>query len=256
MATVEYEKKDHLAVITLNRPERLNAFDEDMLRALRDTWIRFRDDDDAWIAILTGTGRAFSSGADKSWFDKALSGSSSPETFFNRIAQDPYWSGQIDKPVIAAVNGFAVGAGLDLVLRSDFRVAAEGAWLQQPEAALGTLVLFHDSVPYAVAAEMVAGFRIHARRAYEVGLINRLAPDDKLMDVALEMAGELLTKAPLALCNALRILKELKKSAVSVPYRLVDHYAAVLSKNLMNTEDFKEAASALVNKTKPVFKRR
>ncbi len=257
MSVVNYEKKkDHLVVITLNRPNKLNAFDETMLTELREAWTRYRDDDDAWVAIFTGIGKAFSSGTDKSWFDKSLTGKSTPETFFKLVGQDPYWSGSLEKPVITAVNGFAVGAGLDLVLRSDIRIASERAWFHQPEVGLGTLVFFHDTLPYAVAAEMIAGFRIPAKRAYEVGLVNRLVPDETLMDTAMETADEMLSKSPLALCHALRILKDLKKTTASVPLSLVDHYAAILAKDLTNTEDFKEAAKALMNKTKPVFKKR
>ena len=254
--SVNYEKKDHLVILTMDRPDKLNAIDEDMLTSLRDSWKRYRDDDDAWIAILTGTGKAFCAGADKNWFDKALRGESSPEAFFKLTSKDPYWSGQLDKPVITAVNGLAVGAGLDLALRGDLRIAAESAYFQQPEVERGTFMLFHDNLPGAMAAEMTAGFRISAKRAYEVGMVNRLVPDKDVMDAAMQMAGEMLTKVPLALQHALRVLREMRKSGTTVPYKLIDHYAAILSKDLMNTDDFKEATTALLKKKKPVFKKR
>jgi enoyl-CoA hydratase/carnithine racemase len=257
MATVEYEKKsNHLVIITMNRPDRLNAIDEEMLTALRESWIRYYEDDDAWIAIFTGAGRAFTAGADKSWFQRSLKGQCSPETFLNLTAKDPYWSGQLGKPVITAINGLAVGAGLDLTLRSDLRVASESAWFQQPEVERGTFMLFFDNLPYALAAEMTSGFRIPAKRAYEVGMINRVVPDGTLMDAALEMADEMLSRVPLALYHALKTLRDMKNGAALVPRKLIDHYTTVLSKDLLMTDDFKEATASQLEKRKPVFKRR
>jgi enoyl-CoA hydratase/carnithine racemase len=257
MAAVEYEKKDnHLVVITMNRPERLNGIDEDMLMGLCDSWLRFKNDDDAWIAILTGTGRAFTAGADKSWFEKAQRGESTPEEFLDLITRDVYWSGRLDKPVIAAVNGLAVGAGVDLTLRSDLRVAAESAWFQQAEVERGNFMLFNDNLPHAIAAEMVSGFRIPAKRAYEVGMVNRLAPDGKVMEAAMELADALLSRVPLALFHALKTLRDLKNIPAVVPRQLVDRYTTVVSNALMNTEDFGEATAAMIEKRKPVFKKR
>ncbi len=257
MAIVEYEKKsNHLVVITLNRPDRLNAIDEAMIAALREAWNRYNDDDDAWIAILTGTGKAFSAGADKSWFEKALKGKASPRVFLDLIRKDPYWSGQLDKPVLTAVNGLAVGAGLDLVLRSDLRIAADSSWFQQPEVERGNIIIFNDNLPCAIAAEMIAGFRISACRAYDVGMINKVVPDEKLMEAAMETADALLTRVPLALFHSLKMLRDIKNNAVVVPRRMVDHYTTILSTDLMKTEDGEEAISAFVEQRKPVFKKR
>jgi enoyl-CoA hydratase/carnithine racemase len=257
MALVEFEKKDtHLAVVTLNNPDRLNAFDIDMTIALREAWTKYWNDDDAWIAILTARGRAFTAGADKSWFDMALQGKDSVGIFQDLISKDPYWSGRLDKPVITAVNGFAIGAGLDLVLRSDLRVAGESVWFQQPEVSRGNIMVFFDGLPHAIAAEMIAGFPITSKRAYDVGMINRVVEDGKVMEAAIEIAEELLTRVPLALHHALKILRDVKNAATVVPRAMVDHYTTVLSKELMKTEDFKEATAALLQKTKPSFKKR
>lgn len=257
MAIVEYEiKNKHLVVITLNKPDRLNAIDDAMMLALREAWIRYDNDDDAWIAILTGRGRAFSAGADKSWFEKTVSGEASPEAFLNLIRKDPYWSGKLDKPVITAVNGFAVGAGLDLVLRSDLRIAAEAAWFQQPEVERGTIMLFNDNLPYAIAAEMIAGFRISSRRAYDVGMINRLVSDDDLLKATEEIADELLARVPLALFHALKLLRDIKNGGVVVPQRLIDNYTTVLSEKLVHTVDGQEAIQSMIDKRKPDFRKR
>ncbi|MBI5585231.1 MAG: enoyl-CoA hydratase/isomerase family protein [Deltaproteobacteria bacterium] len=257
MPLVEYEKRDnHLAVVTLNRPEKLNAVNEELLADLRAAWLHYRDDEDAWLAILTGKGRAFTAGADKSWFEKSLQGQDSLGIFLEQISLDPYWSGTLDKPVIAAVNGFCVGFGLDLVLKADLRVAAESVWFQQPEVARGNIVLFFDNLPGAMAAEMISGFRISARRAYEVGLVNRLAPEGRVLEAALEMAGELLEKTPLALYQALKILRDLKNAGRIVPRRLLDQYTTSLSRELTRTEDYRETTAAFLEGRKPVFQKR
>lgn len=256
MAIVEYEKRgNHLVTVTLNNPDKLNAFDMEMTIALREAWIKYWNDDDAWIAILTGRGRAFTAGADKSWFDMALQGKDSVGIFLNLISKDPYWSGRLDKPVLTAVNGFAIGTGLDLVLRSDLRIAGESAWFQQPEVSRGNIMVFFDGLPNAIAAEMIAGFRIPAKRAYDVGMINRVVADDKVMDATMEMAEELLTRVPLALHHALKILRDVKNAATVIPRTMMDHYTTVLSKELMKTEDFREATAAFLEKKKPVFKK-
>jgi enoyl-CoA hydratase len=256
MHTVEYIKKGHMVVITLNRPHKLNAIDEDMLVALRKSWVRYREDEDAWVAILTARGKAFSSGADKEWFEKSLGGAMTFEGFARIASRDPYWSGRLDKPVIAAVNGLCIGAGFHLVLRADLRVAAQGAWFQQPEVQRGAVMVLFDNLPFAIAAEMISGFKISAQRAYETGIINRLYPDDRLMDGALELGEELLSRQPLALYRALKILRDIRNSPAVVPRGLIDDYAVQLSTRLMGTEDWQEGTLAFLEKRKPVFKKR
>ena len=134
MGVVEYQKKNHLSIITLNRPERLNTFTEEMFVALRECWTRYHNDEDAWIAILTARGKSFSAGADKEWFRKTLAGEATVETFAQLTDKDPYWSGKLDKPVIAAVNGLCIGAGLDLVLRADLRTRPKGHGFSRPRS--------------------------------------------------------------------------------------------------------------------------
>jgi enoyl-CoA hydratase/carnithine racemase len=254
MHTVEYTKKDHLAIITMDRPDSLNALNRDMLVALRESWIRYRDDEDAWIAVLTATGRAFSAGADKEWFEKSLSGNTSIDDFTAITSTDPYWSGHLDKPVIAAVNGFCVGAGFHLVLRADLRTSSENAWFQQPEVQRGGIMVMFDNLPCAIASEMISGFRISAQRAYEVGIINRLFPDEALTEGTMKMAEELLDRQPLALYHALRVLRDIKNVSV-VPRSLIDRYAVELSRGLMDTVDWREGTTAFLEKRKPLFKK-
>jgi len=261
VSLVEYKKKDHLVTITMNRPDKLNALDSDMLTELRESWIRYRDDDEAWLAIFTGAGRAFSAGADKSWFVKGLQGEDFLGIFRNTIAKDPYWNGDIDKPTIVAVNGYALGAGFDLVLKADLRVAAESARFQIVEVALGGILVLWDNLPYAIAAELMSGSMLTGQRAYEVGMVNRVVPDDKLMDATMEMAEELLSRAPLALYHSLKILREMKKASIPVPRNLINgslinDYPTLLGRELTKSEDWKEATIAVLEKKKPVFKKR
>lgn len=258
MAIVEYEKEGHLVTVTLNRPERLNALDLEMMAALREAWIRYRADDDAWVAILTGAGRAFTAGADKSLFENALSGQDQDMLgdFLAATERDPFWSGTLDKPVIAATRGPVIGAGLDMLLRTDLRVAGESSVFQQPEVQLGNIVVFYDNLPDAIAAEIMCGFKFTARRACELGMVNRVVPDDQVLAAARELADELLSRPPIVLHRALKILRDLKHAGVVVPRSMLNHYTTEFSKGVTKTEDWKEGVSAFLQKRKPVYRKR
>ena len=255
MNLVEYGKKNHLVTITMNRPEKYNALNPELIAELRKAWIRYRDDDDAWLAILTGAGPSFSAGADKAGFERWLKGEDTLGNHIKAIAQDPYWSGELEKPTISAIKGYALGSGLDLALRADFRVAAESAKFALPEVERGIILILWDNLPYAIAAELISGSTIDAQRAYQVGMVNRLVPDIQLMDAANALAEELLSRPPLALHHALKLLRDMKKADVPTPRNLLEDYFVQLSKELAKTEDFKESTLALLEKRKPVFKR-
>ncbi len=261
MKFVEYEKKDHLVTITMNRPDKLNALNPEMLTELRESWVRYGEDEDAWLAVFTGRGRAFSAGADKSESVKGLQGEDFLGPFVQTISKDPYWSGKLDKPTLVAVNGYALGAGFDLVLKADLRIAAESAEFQIVEVGLGGIMVLWDNLPYAIAAELMSGNKITATRAYEVGMVNRVVPDGRLKDATMEMAEELLSRPPLALYHSLRVLREMKKAAIPLPRNLIEgslisDYTLRLGRELIRTEDWKEANSAFLEKRKPVFKKR
>jgi enoyl-CoA hydratase/carnithine racemase len=256
MTLVNCEKKGHLVTVTLNRPEKLNALNHDMLEELRKAWVRYADDEDAWVAILAGAGKSFCAGLDKSWFAEAQKGYDYLGQFLSAIERDPFWSGQLEKPVIAAVKGYAIGGGLDLILKCDLRVAGESAKFQQPEVERGNIVIFYDDLPSAIATEMLAGFVIPARRAYDVGMINRVVPDAQVLDAAIEMADALLSRPPLVLHQALKIQRDLKNTATIVPRQMLNRYTASLSKELVHTEDWKESTAALLENKRPNFMRR
>ena len=208
--TVQYARQGHLATLTLDRPAKLNAIDAAMQAALAEAWRRFEADDEAWIAILTGSGRAFCAGADRGWFELIARGEDGLGEFLAGVQRDPYWSGRLSKPTIVAVEGFALGAGLDLVLRADFRVAAENARFQLPEVDLGGMIVLWDNLPYALTTELIAGFRLEAPRAHAAGVLNRLAPPGGALAAAQALAAELLAKPRDALREALRLLRELR----------------------------------------------
>ena len=208
--TVQYARQDHLATLTLHRPEKLNAIDAPMQAALAAAWQRFEADDEAWVAILTGSGRAFCAGADRSWFQRIAAGEDGLGEFLAGVNRDPYWSGRISKPTLVAVEGFALGAGLDLVLRADLRVAADDARFQLPEVDLGGVIVLWDNLPYALTAELLAGFPLDAPRAHAAGMINRRAPPGGALAAAQALAAELLAKPRDALREALGLLRELR----------------------------------------------
>lgn len=208
--TVHYARQGHLATITLDRPAKLNAIDAPLQAALAAAWQRFEADDDAWVAILTGNGRAFCAGADRSWFERIAAGEDGMGEFLAGVGRDPYWSGQLTKPTVVAVEGYALGAGLDLVLRADLRVAAGNARFQLPEVDLGSVIVLWDNLPYALTAELLAGFPLEAPRAHAAGMLNRLAPPGGALAEAQALAAELLAKPRAALRAALGLLRELR----------------------------------------------
>jgi E-phenylitaconyl-CoA hydratase len=198
-----YELDGHIATITYNRPESLNAIDGAMRRDLNEAFSRFRDDDGAWVAIVTGAGRAFCAGGDL----RAGRGSTGEfaGTFWEKPTVNSFESGwEIFKPVIAAVNGYCLGYGLTLVTWCDFVIASERAEFGFPEVRLGTptvvgAIRLPQKINWQYAMELLlTGERIDAVRAKEIGLAGWVVPHDQLMDEARAMARRLLAAAPLA----------------------------------------------------------
>lgn len=255
MAIVEFRKDGHLAIISLNRPQKKNALSAELMAGLAECWTAFQADDDAWLAIFRGGGDNFSVGADFSFLESG-SGGDDQRTGLDRwleiIKQDPLLCGDVDKPTIGVIEGYCLGAALVLALATDLRVCSERATLQIAEVALGFPLLLTDNLPMAVAAELNSGLRIDGRRALGVGLVNRVAPPGQALDAALGLAGELLTKPPLGVHHALRLTRELKPAEDRIP----DRRMVELQKELQRTEDFREALAAIREKRPPGFKRR
>jgi E-phenylitaconyl-CoA hydratase len=201
--TVLYERDAHVATITYNRPEARNAINAELRHDLNAAWEQFRDDEDAWVGIVTGAGDSFCAGADMK--DAGGSAGTWPGTFWEIPTINSYESGlEIWKPTIAAVNGHCLGYGLTLVTRCDFVIAADDARFGFPEVRLGVPTIvgalrLPDRVGWSNAMELLlTGDRVDAARAHEMGLAWKVVPRDELMAEARRLADRLLQAAPLA----------------------------------------------------------
>src|ERR1700731_2811258 len=195
----------------MNRPERLNALSHEMRTLLAEARASFRRSDELEVAILTGTGRGFCAGEDmQESLKNGAPGGRRPDI------EDPFMSGALEKPVIAAVNGFAMGGGFMLVERTDLRVAVRGAVFEVSEAKRWLLGGYNHghiaNVPYPIAMEMALGFRFTAERFYDVGFLNRLTEPDDLMPEALKMAEHLLTLPPASRVNTVHMMRQMRPS--------------------------------------------
>ena len=248
MAVVETERHGQILVVRMNRPERLNALNHELRTALSETWTEFRESDAFEVAIFTGAGRAFCAGEDmkESLQDGAPGG--------RRPAQeDPFLSGALEKPVIAAVNGFAMGGGFMLVEGTDLRVAAREAVFEVSEAKRWLLGGYNHghiaNLPYPIAMEMALGYRFTAQRFYEIGFLNRVVEADALMPCALEMAEHLLTLPPASRVNTVHMMRQMRPSVGAGLERL----AGALHKHGAKS-DRMESRAAFAEKRAPNFK--
>ena len=194
--TVIYDKKDQVAVVTLNRPKVLNAMNKQLWLDLREAFLAARADDEVRVVILTGQGRAFSTGADlKDSRDRTLG---QYRDYLNHLQEMSRLILRFEKPTIAAVNGYALGSGYELALACDLRVAAEGARFGSPEAKVsssvtgGAMRLLPLLVGPGKAKELLfTSETIDGREALRIGLVNQVVADERLMPAALEMARKI-----------------------------------------------------------------
>src|ERR687888_1799358 len=215
---VIYDLDGHVATITYNRPEALNAIDGAVRADLNRAFARFRDEEDAWVAIVTGAGRAFCVGADVN--NVAGAAGDFAGTFWERPTVNSFESGwEIFKPVIAAVNGYCLGYGLTLVTWCDFVIASERAEFGFPEVLLGAptivgAIRLPQRINWQYAMELLlTGERIDAARAKEIGLAGWVVPHDRLMDEARALAARLMAAAPIAA----RAIKEVAVRSQHLP---------------------------------------
>jgi E-phenylitaconyl-CoA hydratase len=200
---VGYEQAGPVVTITYDRPEVLNAINGPMREGLNAAWERFRDDQDAWVAIVTGAGRAFCAGADLK--DGAGSVGTWSGTFWEIPTLNSFESGwEIFKPTIAAVNGPCIGYGLTAAAACDFVIAAESATFAFPEVRIGVPTIVSalrlpPKLGWQHAMELLLlGEPIDAARALEIGLAWKVVPDDRLLEEARDLAARLCRGAPLA----------------------------------------------------------
>ena len=249
---------DGIALITLNRPERLNAMDAEAYRQLSEAWTRVRDDGDIRVAVVTGAGeKSFTTGADLKSFvtdPGDLSG------FWNTQKDQLLNRGlEVWKPVISAINGYCLGGGMTLMLATDIRVAAEHATFSLAEvkrgivAANGGTQRVLAQLPYAVGMELLlTGDRWDAATAERWGLINRVVPLDQLMDTAMDYARRISQNAPLALQAAKELAVRAKDMDLATGLRMEQ----AINRLLQFTEDAKEGPAAFAEKRPPEFEGR
>jgi enoyl-CoA hydratase/carnithine racemase len=254
-----YEKRGHVAYVTINRPDRRNAIDPATSHDLKQAFEDFKADDDAWAAILTGAGdQAFSAGADLVAMSAALSGGGEGVPMnvpFGGITRGyECW-----KPIIAAINGYCLAGGLEIALSCDIRVAAEHAQFGLPEpkraiipAAGGTQRL-PRSVPLAFAMELLlTGDRFDAQTALRFGLVSRVVPQAELMATAEAIAGRILECGPLAVRAIKQAVLRGREMSLEDGLRLEGHLAGPI----FGTEDAREGPRAFAEKRKPAYKGR
>jgi enoyl-CoA hydratase/carnithine racemase len=248
MAVVETERVGQVFVVRMNRPERLNALNTEMRHMLAEAWTEFGYATEPEVAILTGTGRGFCAGEDmKESLATGRPGGTRPPL------ADPFMDGTLDKPVIAAINGFAMGGGFMLVERADLRVAVPEAVFEVSEAKRWLLGGYNHghlaNLPYPIAMEMALGFRFTAERFYQLGFLNRLVPQTELMATAMAMAEHLLSLPPASRVNTVYMMRHMRPEPSSSRKALAAKLHGHGDKG-----DLVESRAAFSEKRKPNFK--
>jgi enoyl-CoA hydratase/carnithine racemase len=254
---VLYERDGHIATITYNRPEVLNAINGALRQDLNAAWERFREDTEAWVAIVTGAGRAFCVGADLR--DGAHSAGQWPGSFWEIPTVNSFESGlEVWKPTIAAVNGFCLGYGLTLVAACDFVVAADDAEFGMPEVRLGVpTIVGAMRLPRRIGMQpalelLLTGERIDAARAAEIGLAGRVVPRSELLTEARRLADRLCAGAPLAV----RAVKEMAYRGQTLPWTDAVRMGEAMRRVVGATEDAAEGRAAAAERRPPQWRGR
>lgn len=268
MSVVLFEVRDHVAWITLNRPEARNAVSPEVVVRLAEVWERVRDDDAVRVAVITGAGdRAFCSGADLQLLIPLMTGARQPENQWDhavmrdRGLSDRALLREFDpvKPVIAAVNGFAIAGGMEMLQATDLRVASENArfGLQEVKWGLfpisGSTVRLPRQVPYAVAMEiLLTGELIDAQRAFELGFVNRVVPPEKLLDTANELAQKIASNGPVAV----REIRRSVRACSGLPELEALDREREIGAPVFATRDAREGPRAFLERRTPRFEGR
>ena len=245
LTTVEYEKSDHIAYVTLNRPDKLNAMDATMHEELGKVWQDFQADPKMRAAILSGNGRCFSAGAD-------LSGGA-PESYkYTGDFPDITRTRGVYKPIVAALHSHCVGYGMWIAMDADIRIATADVsfWLPEPQWGIATIpaAWFPRIMPWAIASELLlSADRVNAERAREVGLINKVVADGQLMNEAEKAAHRMAELSP----KAVQGMKELMVRGSSLDYTAVDQVTNFVQTRVMNSNDRKVGAEAFASKKTP-----
>jgi len=250
-----YERDGHVATITYNRPDALNAVNGQMREALDAAWTQFREDDDAWVGIVTGNGRAFCAGADLR--DGKGSVGTWPGSFWEWPTISTFESGmEIWKPTIAAVNGPCIGYGLTAALACDFVLASDRATFGYPEVKIGVATIVgalrlpkHVSMPDALDL-LLTGDSIDADHARQIGLAWRVHDHDLLMDEAHLLAARLCQGAPLAV----RATNEMAHRGLELPWTDAVRMGEAMRRVVSQSDDTAEGGRARAEKRPPIWK--
>ncbi|QIJ06266.1 crotonobetainyl-CoA hydratase [Shewanella chilikensis] len=256
--SLHIRRNGHILEITLDRPK-ANAIDAKTSFAMGEAFIAFRDDPELRVAIITGAGERFFSAG---WDLKAAAEGEAPDADFGPGG----FAGltelfDLDKPVIAAVNGYAFGGGFELALAADLIVCSDNASFALPEAKLGIvpdsggMLRLPKLIPPAIVNEMMmTGRRMDAQEALRWGIVNRVVDNSQLMETARELAQEITQSAPLALAALKEVYRTTSEMPVEEAYRFIrsgqlKHYPSVL-----HSEDALEGPQAFAEKRDPVWK--
>ncbi|MGH3625199.1 MAG: enoyl-CoA hydratase/isomerase family protein [Sciscionella sp.] len=256
--TVSYARDGHVATITYNRPERLNAIDGALRTDLNAAFETFRADEEAWVGIVTGAGRAFCVGADMSSETGSPAGDFAG-SFWEKPTVNSFESGwEIFKPVIAAVNGYCLGYGLTLLTWCDFVIASEHAQFGFPEVRLGIptivgAIRLPKRIGWQYAMELLlTGERINAVRAKEIGLAGWVVPHDELITEAHRLADRLVAAAPLAA----RAVQEVAVRSQHMSTTEAIRFGETMRLVAAATDDAAEGAAAAAQRREPRWQAR
>lgn len=268
MSALTYEKDGHIAIVTINRPEARNAMSPEVIVRLDEAWKSVHDDDEVRVAIITGSGdKAFCSGADLGKLIPLFTGARKPEDEWDeKILGDPMMSNRsllrnydTVKPVIAAVNGFAIAGGMEMLQGTDIRVASETAkfGLQEVKWAIfpvaGSTVRLPRQIPYSSAMELLlTGNLIDADRALRLGLVNHVVPQDQVMAKAMELAKAIAQNGPIAVREIRRSVRE----CIGMPEIPALELEQQIGMPVFATRDAREGPKAFMEKRKPQFEGR
>jgi enoyl-CoA hydratase/carnithine racemase len=261
--TIKYEVADRIATITFDRPERLNAVNEQMISELNDAYTRAEGDDDVWTLIVTATGRAFCAGAD---VEKIPEDGKAPHEG-RYLSQYKEWEAPQEatppfrtmaKPIVVAVNGICCGAGMDLVTTGDITIASSDATFFDPHVSIGLvagreMVRVARTLPLNVAMRMALlgkQERLDAQRAYELGFITEIVQPDDLQPRARELARMINRNAPLAVRGTRLAIRK----GLGLPLHEAEILAEAFRERVLHTEDSLEGPRAFMEKRDPEWK--
>lgn len=256
--TILTEVRDHVLIITLNRPEARNAMSSQMMKDLSDELERWDNEPDERVCIITNTGTCFCAGADLKELAAGTHHLPEGKEDWGLLGMSKH---QFKKPLIAAVNGICVGGGMGLMLACDMAVASDHSVFGLPEARRGrastgdgAIVRLMQQIPQRFAAELIlVGDNISAEKAAQWGLLNYVVPEEQVLEIALGLAAGIVKSAPLAIEYSKAAMKECAAENDLFPgkgWEIMDHYQALVNA----TEDAEEGPRAFAEKRDPVWR--